>query len=122
MWGCSGKGHGIKVFPIVPMEQGEGRECRALGNDCPSPADLAAAPVGLPLEEEVVELALFVARGRALVLVELLIAQRLESLSLASRLLKNSLLLVAKILQPDQFPLKVGTLANQRGVAVHRKA
>jgi hypothetical protein len=61
---------------------------------------LATPRVRLPLQEEVVELALLAARRSALVFAALLVAKALEGFALAPGLPENSLLLVPQIFKP----------------------
>ena len=69
--------------------------------ECAQARQILSMPcVGLPLQEQVVELALFAARRIAVVFAALLVPQALESLALAPGLSENSLLLVPQIFKP----------------------
>jgi hypothetical protein len=78
--------------------------------------------VGLPQQEEVVELTLLAPGRVALVLLQLVIAQALESFTLAACLLKDFLLLVAQILPAQELALGLLALLAQPRFASERKA
>lgn len=70
-----------------------------MGNHCPDRQLLTTPQIGLSEKKKVVELPLLAPGTVAFVLVELLVAQAFDRLALAPRLLKDSLLLVAQILE-----------------------
>jgi hypothetical protein len=98
------------------------RECRLWATPAQRPRQFLATPqVSLAQEEEVVELALFAPLGVALVFAELPVAQALEGFAFAASLLKDFLLLVAEVLQPQVFPLHGLPLLVKRLPARHGK-
>ena len=104
----------------MPMEMAKSRSVCA-GQPVPRPADLAAPQVRLPQQEEVVELALFTTSAVAFVFAQLVITQAFESFAFAARLMKNSLLLIAQLLQAHEFPLQDKTLLPDDGFGFESK-
>ncbi len=110
----------IKTIPTHPIEESKVSH-RALGKPYPSRQILATLQVGLPQQEKVVEPALFAAGRIALVFKPLFVAQRFEGFALPARLLKDSLLLVAQVLETRKLPLKVPALRVERCFSCQNK-
>lgn len=89
------------------------REESRLGKLCRTRQILTTSQVGLPHQEQVVELTLFLPELIAPVFVELVLAQAFESFTLSPGLLKNPLLLVAQILPTEKFSLRILPLLPQ---------
>ncbi len=85
-----------------------------MGKLCRTRQILTTSQVGLPHQEQVVELTLLTAKRIALVFAELVVAQAFESFTLSPGLLKDLLLLVPQILPAQQFPFGILPLLAKR--------
>lgn len=77
--------------------------------------------VELAQQEEIVDVALFEPRCVALIFAELMLAKMIQGFAISPRLLKDLLLLVAKILPAQKVPFRCLSLFAERGLTKERK-
>jgi hypothetical protein len=110
-----------EAIPNFADEERRKAGVSALGKGCPTRQILTTPQVGLPREEEVVEVPLFAASRVAPVFAQLVVAEAFEGFALATRLLKDFLLLVPQILPAYELALRIEALLAKRCLAAERE-